>query len=310
MILIVTHKEDYTADYLIRRLNEQQRKYIRLNTDDIDWHNYNLNSENDFTLSLQGYDRYDAVWYRRVKPPNFHGLTFEDVLYLLGEYEALYANLFNAIRSERWMSKPSSIRFSENKAVQLRVAHQLGFNIPETIISSDKLAVKRFIDLHSQFGVVVKPLYSGRIESGHSSKLVYTNRLTDSDIREFDEYDLTPCIFQREIPKAYEIRVTVVGTHVFAAKVDSQSNVNTAIDWRREKLPFQPYDLPASLEDKCIRLLKSLDVAFGALDIIRGKDGKYYFLEINPNGQWAWIEADTELPISAAIIDYLYAETR
>jgi len=116
---------------------------------------------------------------------------------------------------------------------------------------------------------------------------------------------LTPSIFQEYIEKDYELRITVVGERVFSAKVESQHNEKTKIDWRKEKLKFTEYKLPDAISKKCVLLLKTLDLNFGAIDLIKTKSGEYIFLEINPNGQWAWIEFDTKLEISEAIISFL-----
>mgnify|MGYP005827328847 CR=1 FL=1 len=97
----------------------------------------------------------------------------------------------------------------------------------------------------------------------------------------------------------------VVGDKIFSAKVNSQKNKNTLIDWRKEKNPFVEYALPSEIEQKCIQLTRKLNISFGAIDLVRDKDGNYIFLEINPNGQWAWIEIETGLKISDEIIDFL-----
>jgi glutathione synthase/RimK-type ligase-like ATP-grasp enzyme len=114
-----------------------------------------------------------------------------------------------------------------------------------------------------------------------------------------------PCIFQENIEKRKEYRVTVVGDEVFSASVDSQSNEMTQIDWRRKKLKFRANILPKEIENLCIKLLMELGISFGALDLIETTKGDFYFLEINPNGQWAWIEIDTGLKISDSIIKFL-----
>ena len=116
---------------------------------------------------------------------------------------------------------------------------------------------------------------------------------------------MTPSIFQKYIEKEYELRITVVGEEIFAAKVLSQSDCETIVDWRRKNLRFQCCEVPEELNEKCCQMMKRLGIAFGAFDFIRTKEGQYYFLEVNPNGQWVWIENDTGLKISDAIINYL-----
>ena len=79
----------------------------------------------------------------------------------------------------------------------------------------------------------------------------------------------------------------------------------TKIDWRKKKIPFQPYLLPNEISEKCLALTQKLNLSFGAIDIIRNKNGEYIFLEINPNGQWAWLETEAGLKISDEIINFL-----
>ncbi|WP_345005774.1 hypothetical protein [Snuella lapsa] len=111
-------------------------------------------------------------------------------------------------------------------------------------------------------------------------------------------------IFQNEISKEYELRVTVVNGKIFAAKIDSQSNDNTKLDWRKGRLKFSRYRLPQHIEEMCLRITSKLNLNFGAIDLIKTKNN-YVFLEINPNGQWVWIENDTGLNISDEIINFL-----
>lgn len=52
-------------------------------------------------------------------------------------------------------------------------------------------------------------------------------------------------------------------------------------------------------------MMDRLGLAFGAFDFIVRRDGQWVFIELNPNGQWAWIEQEVGLPISAALADVL-----
>ena len=103
----------------------------------------------------------------------------------------------------------------------------------------------------------------------------------------------------------YEIRVTVIDKKVFASSVYSQSNENTKNDWRKEKLEFSKVEIPKEISNKCITLLQELNIKFGAIDLIKTPEDEYVFLEINPNGQWAWIESQTGQEMSDEIIKFL-----
>jgi glutathione synthase/RimK-type ligase-like ATP-grasp enzyme len=115
-------------------------------------------------------------------------------------------------------------------------------------------------------------------------------------------------IFQQYVPKRVELRVTVVGRRVFAAEIDSQASRSTRHDWRHYDDPnvqYRIHTLPPEMARACVRLVEALGLSFGAIDLIQTPEGKYVFLEINPNGQWGWIEDLTGLPISDAIADWL-----
>lgn len=117
-----------------------------------------------------------------------------------------------------------------------------------------------------------------------------------------------PVIFQAYVPKLFELRITVVGKQVFAAEIHSQQANHTRHDWRRYdnyKTPHLPHQLPCSMEQRCVHLVEQLGLSYGAIDMVVTPDGRYVFLEINPNGQYLWIEETTGLPISDAICDLL-----
>lgn len=115
-------------------------------------------------------------------------------------------------------------------------------------------------------------------------------------------------ITQEEIKKQYDVRVTVVGSQLFATAILSQEHEETTVDWRkgsRPDLQHERIDLPREVEEKCFALMKRLNLRYGAIDLVCDLQGKLWFLEINPNGQWAWIENLTGYPIAAAIVDEL-----
>lgn len=115
---------------------------------------------------------------------------------------------------------------------------------------------------------------------------------------------------QEYISKRVELRVTVVGSRVFAAEIHSQVNSSTKHDWRRydlDRTPHMRHPLPPSVEACCVQLVQTLRLNFGAIDMIVTPSGEYVFLEINGNGQWGWIEDLTGLPIADAIVELLVA---
>ena len=301
MILIITHKEDYTSDFLIDKLNSKGIKYKRLNCEDIDKTNYSIDNNLNFVINNEG--SFKSVWFRRTKLPAIENVKFADRIYIQNEYETLLKNLFSVIDS-KWLSEPHAIYRAENKLLQLKLAREIGFNIPETLVTNSKIELKKFYEENNQ-DIIIKPLGMSRIVKDDSLSFLFTNSLKKEHIDSIENFDLTPCIFQNRVEKELELRITVVGENVFSAGVDSQSNTKTQLDWRKSQLQFFRYNIPKDISAKCIEIVKKLNLKFGAIDLIKDVNGNYVFLEINPNGQWAWIETQTQLPISDAIINEL-----
>ena len=306
MILIVTHKEDLTADYLINILNQRNISYYRFNCEDLPVIDHCFSSSSAFATTIADIPSFSTVWFRRTKLPDLDAdsLSQDERNNLLAEYDSLLFNLLQALTVKKWLSHPNAIYNAENKLYQLRLAHEIGFAIPETLVTNNKHKLIEFAH-RCKCDIIIKPLKSGRIKDGANHRLIYTNKLQAEHLANIEEYDLTPCIFQRSIEKAYELRITVIGNEVFSAKVDSQSDPETVMDWRKKKLKFSVYQLPDQIADQCKGLTSKLNLSFGAIDMIKSTDGNYYFLEINPNGQWAWIEIDTGMEISGSIIKFL-----
>ena len=115
--------------------------------------------------------------------------------------------------------------------------------------------------------------------------------------------------FQELLQKSLEIRVTVVGRRVMSASIDSQVSARAAHDWRRDGLrmlqDWRPYQLPQEIEEKILRLMDYFCLNYGAIDIILTPDDQHVFLELNPGGEFFWLERTPGLPISDAIADVL-----
>lgn len=303
MILIITHKTDFTADFVINKLNQRKICYRRLNCEDLFFSPFTIKFNGKFQYSILNEANYKSVWFRRTKLPEIENLSYEERLYILNETDSFFKNLFSSLPA-KWLSQPDSVYKAENKLLQLKTAQQIGFQIPETIITNSKFELKEFFKENNE-NIIIKPISQTRIQYSESLAFIFTNTVSKKIIDEIEKYDLTPCIFQQNISKDYEVRATVIGEEVFAAAVFSQTDNETKIDWRKKKLKFIKTNLPYEIERLCVQLLKELNLEFGAIDLIKTSEGKYVFLEINPNGQWAWIENQTGQKISEAIIKFL-----
>jgi|SRR5690242_3369691 glutathione synthase/RimK-type ligase-like ATP-grasp enzyme len=303
MILIITHREDFTADFVIDKLNRSKQPYFRFNCEDYLSNNVSVEFTNQANVSIAGHSEFSSVWFRRTRLPQITAKNRDEEIYLLREIDTFLNNLFGIIKG-KWLSPPQAVLNAENKLLQLELARQTGFDIPGTLITTDKKNLLSFIEGNNK--TLIKAIGSGRINyADNTTKLVFSNLITHEIKEQIDVIELTPAIYQEYIEKEYEIRVTVVGEDLFAASVDSQTDIESTIDWRKKRTKFEKYELPEPLKEKCFSMVRKLNISFGAFDFVKSTCGIYYFLEVNPNGQWVWIEKDTGLPISDSIIKFL-----
>ncbi|TSJ36613.1 hypothetical protein FO440_22565 [Mucilaginibacter corticis] len=307
MILIITHKLDFTADFVINKLNGLNLAYLRLNCEDLlTTPLYVIDTKSGLEIEFEQLPPVNSIWFRRTQIPDLPGLSMEERSYFYREFDALIDNISCSLSEKKWLSNPFALRQAESKTLQLRLAQITGFLIPATLVTNNKIRLQEFFNKNTQ--TIIKPMYSGRVVGPDDSNLFFTSLITQDKIDQLADYFLTPCIYQEYIEKEYELRVTVVENDIYTVKIHSQTDQETETDWRRGKPLLTIYELPADIKQKCLDLCAGLHINFGAIDLIRSKTGEYIFLEINPNGQWAWIEMATGLPISKSIIKYLTDE--
>ena len=314
MVLVVTNKTDVTADLVILEFQRRGTPYARFNTEDfpqrvqISWLLGTRGIEGHIFLPHTDVplDQVTSVWYRRPLPPNIA----EIVRYPFREFahresqEAL-SGLWRTMKCF-WMSYPDAIAAASYKIRQLSVAHSLGFNVPSTLISNAPELVDNFRRDCGQ--IVAKPLFSGEVQSERERRVVFTTPIRDSDSLAFSNIQLAPAIFQAYVHKDLELRVTVIGDKVFTASINSQEVDDALNDWRRAapgSLCFQSYTLPQSVSEQCAQMIATLGLSFGTIDMVKTPDGNYVFLELNPNGQWGWLESHTGDPYTATIATLL-----
>jgi glutathione synthase/RimK-type ligase-like ATP-grasp enzyme len=187
----------------------------------------------------------------------------------------------------------------------------MGFEIPPTLVTNDAEQVRAFAASHGR-AIVCKALYEGWVPSPAGDRVFWTTRLDVAVADEFGELGREPNLFQGLVDKSYDVRVTVIGGEAFAVGIDSQSSdAATAVDWRRgdaDELDHWVEELPAALSDRCVAMVADYGLAFGAIDLARAADGRWVFFELNPNGQWAWLEQRTGPPLRSRLADLLLAQ--
>ncbi len=153
--------------------------------------------------------------------------------------------------------------------------------------------------------MIYKPLSAPSVRCDGELRFIYATQV-DSTALDEDDIGLTAHLFQEWIPKKYDLRLTVVGDRFFAVAIHANSDEAYA-DWRSDysALNYEPIAVPDKIRYSVTALLEHLDLSFGAFDFTITPEGEWVFLEINPNGQWGWIEECTGLPITSAMADLL-----
>ncbi len=323
-VLIITHTQDNESiPLVIKAIESRGEKAFRFDTDrfptqvHLDVY-YNNESEQQI-LNVDG-ERLDlkevsSVWYRRIavgaRIPN----TMESQLReaSIGESRATIGGMIASIKGFHF-DKLQNIRLADNKQLQLQVAREIGLDIPRTLITNNPEAVKEFA-ASCEEGMITKMLSSFAIYNEQGlEQVVFTNPVASSDIEHLDGLRFCPMTFQENLPKALELRTILVGKHIFTAAVDSTRTRKAQYDWRRQGLnlinSWEFYDLPEDVEKKLFKLVAYFGLNYGAIDIIVTPDGRHVFLEINPVGEFFWLECcPPNFPISGVIADVLLTES-
>lgn len=297
-----------TADYVVTAVEARGGEVVRVNTDGLlsKWQtllrtSHAILRSSDSEIDLR---RVRAVYYRRAYPPApLSGTDRGAWQFVAREARTMLKGLYAYLECP-WISYHNAITAAENKPRQLRLASRIGFSVPETLITTDSAAAQ---DFSAAIGrTVLKALSYGDLGDG---KVLHTTLLPSWNASFSEDVELCPVLLQRHIAKAADWRVTVVDQTVFSCRIDSQAHAAYAIDMRRGLAdPAMRHiwtNLPPRIEELCIALVRELGLRFGAIDLVEDVDGEVWFLEINPNGQWAWIEDRTGAPIAATLAQAL-----
>ncbi len=326
-VLIVTNASDLHADIVELKLKNKGAKPFRINLDEfprdfsvdigfgadgLSGTLRHLASKDEISLVEVG-----AVWSRKAAKFDFlsEDLTAQEQAFAQAETEHLFFSLLYSLDCF-WMSHPLAIRSSLWKGEQLRRAVQMGFQVPRSIISNCPDAVRRFrqtLDSEIIFKAMSSPSLCAEDVAAVDREFegLPTTRISDDHFEVIESVRQLPCLFQEYIPKKYELRVTVIGEKVFAAKIHSQNDSRTETDYRNfsVEIPYELTKLAVDVEARCVEFVRSYGLEFGALDLIVTPQDELVFLENNPGGQFLFVEQLVpELRMTDAIADLLLSQ--
>ncbi|MER6675912.1 hypothetical protein [Streptomyces sp. NPDC000983] len=198
----------------------------------------------------------------------------------------------------RWFNSPVAEAAADHKMRQLALAHTAGLTVPPTLVSSDAEELAGFWE--RQDGRVVVKAVAARPALTLGTPLP-TRRVRRADLAALRAGVPVATLFQRLVPAALDLRVTMVGGRTFGTAIHSQEG-SSPLDWRLDQtVRFTPYELPPEVESGLHTLRERLGLRYGAADLRLTPEGEYVFLEINPQGSFLFVEQLTGAPVSQAL---------
>ena len=244
-----------------------------------------------------------VVWWRRpqpVQPP--HAIVRPShYQFALSECSEAITGFWHLL-DVFWINHPTRNEVAARKAYQLDVAGRVGLRIPRTLITNDPQRAREFI-AEIGLGSMIYKSFSATEQEWRETRVL---RLDEVPL--LDNVRFAPVIFQEYVPAKADLRITVVGDRIFPAAIYSQETSYT-IDFRVDMTAarIEPLALPLETERALMALMKDLKLAYGAIDMRLTPDGEFVFLEINPAGQWLFIEERTGQPITTALAELMVA---
>lgn len=321
-VVVVTQRIDPHADAVIGQLADAGVEVVRLNTEDC---MEGLEFAHEVGPSGTGGrlrvldsgravepGRVRSVWWRRPGDyPLLASLPDAQRRFAEREIDQGLRGFLGALGC-RWVSHPEAIRAAGWKGEQLARAAGMGLRVPRSLVTTSREAARRFDGTcggEILYKVMGDP-FLGRAWSEAGPLVTQTTAVTPEHLDALAEREPVPCLFQERVPKARELRVTVIGGTVLSAALNPFVGGRELLDWRghEEDVRWEPWSLPATVEQRCRDLVASYGLAFGAIDLILTPAGEYVFLELNPNGQFLFVELLVpELPLCATLAGLLAA---
>ena len=260
----------------------------------IDTHSYQWQSVDAYDAIVS--DHYDVVWWRRARRPHLPKKTVHAKDYEFAAREnILFFESFttNLAPNAWWINSKDSAYRANFKLLQLKVASECGLTIPTTLCSNDPQEICQFINAYEPRGVIYKPMCTYFWFEDLHTKISYTARVKHKKLPKRHVLQSVPGIFQIEIKKKFELRITCFGNYLVAAKLHSQKYPDGLIDWRAIRgatMLVEPFELPEDVANSIRLFMQRMGLAFGAFDVIVTPEDEYVFLEVNEQGQFLWLE--------------------
>ncbi|MBX5083059.1 hypothetical protein HJB56_09825 [Rhizobium lentis] len=239
----------------------------------------------------------NVVWWRRANQPQKQNDTLdsETHAFVSSEWKFALSSIWQSDFSGSWVNSPSADQKATAKTAQLTVAQKCGLSVPDTLISNSPEAVRLFLAEHPE-GVVVKKI------AGVAGKSLATVAVTP-DLIQDEGVQLCPAVYQQKIDADVHLRVIVLGDNVVSIGIQSD-----VLDWRRS-LHFTAYEheLDSQTRVALLSFMRHFELRMGVFDLIIDRKGGTHFLEVNPQGQFLFLEPIAKVDLIGKCA-YFFAE--
>jgi glutathione synthase/RimK-type ligase-like ATP-grasp enzyme len=309
-VLLLSGLYDFSTDLVAAELAEKEVPFVRLNREQLSDCRLTLDPvaailevrTSSLSLNISADDLSSVLFRQPVFLRNTPGRALSLAEQLeRSQWPALLRGLC-VFDKARWMNHPAKTYLAESKPYQLHVASRLGFDVPSTRIGNDLRGIES-----AKLGnpLILKSVDTVLLRDGSDSVFTFS---TIGHVDEWRDEDLygAPVMCQKLIRHKTDLRVTIVGDAIFAARIQENGH-GIEGDWRirpRGEIQFVPAELPTDCATLCRRLAATLGLPFAAIDLAEVEDGRIFFLEVNPTGEWGWLVGHG-LRIDAAIADWL-----
>jgi glutathione synthase/RimK-type ligase-like ATP-grasp enzyme len=244
----------------------------------------------------------DLIWFRRWNRPQQATQGVADVAQSEVINHSCSATLLGGLLTAFtgvWVSHPDATRRAENKLNQLRAAEAADFAVPKTMISQNPSEIRAFC------AALPGPAVIKSVHGTPHSQL-FTVTVAAEHLAEDDALSICPTIFQEYVPGSRHLRVLCCGRRTYAAEIETDQ-----LDWRLDlDVPITPVELDALTEARLADVLDRLGLRMGVADLKVTPTGDVVWLELNPQGQFLFLEGLTGMDLTKPFCDFLLDEVR
>jgi len=318
-IIILSEKTDQITTDIMAWVVFYGKEVYRINRDDMNLKILFLDSEcikvrTSFDEII--INKNDFIWARRAAPYSVYvsqeknnELLQRNTFKFQEQRDIWYSFFWWIINHCKYCENPFST--TVNKINVLEIASNEGLRVPDWILTSDKIELTSFVLKHKK--VAVKSFNTLHYIDNENCIKSLTNCITSRSLVNVPEI-FDNLIFQKYIDKKYELRCFLFNNKIYTMAIFSQKDRKTRVDFRHynNKLPNRtiPFDISKDYSNKLRKVAKKLNLFSGSFDILVDKKDNYYFLEVNPVGQFGMVSFPCNYFIDREIAKYLITQSK